>query len=185
MCQPASFIVTKDSVLWSKVTESHEDILSEFGFHMDGARGPNGARVELSPRNGLFWTDPAMWVFKIDQDAVPEWWDAADAERRVKAAALNWQATKIIKPDQRRDEIKKGEFVLFSYGTVQEIWGGTVQEILGGTVQEIWGGTVQEILGGTVQAYEHVDPAILTGPHAVLIDRSGEFPVCHVGKEQK
>jgi hypothetical protein len=61
---------------------------------------------------------------------------------------------------------------------VQEVWDG-------GMVQEVWdGGTVQEVLGGTVQAYTKLDPAILKSPRAVLIDRSGNVPVCYVGKEQ-
>jgi hypothetical protein len=183
MCRPASFVVTKDSVLWSPTTESHEEIITEFGLHADGVRGPNICRVELIPEDDLYWTDPATWSFGVDQDTLPEWWDAVDAERRVKAAALKWQAAKIIKPEQNRNVIKDGEFVLFSYGTVQAICGGTVQAICGGTVEAIRGGTVEEIRGGTVEAYVKLDPELLKGKYTVLIDRSGDVPVCYVGKE--
>jgi hypothetical protein len=187
MCKPAGFIVTKDAVFWSKTTDSHEDIIAEFGLHPDGARGPNICRVELIPADGLYWTDPATWEFNVDQDIRPEWFDLEEATRRVKAAALNWQAAKIIKPGEKRN-VGAGEFILFDYGTVQEVWGGgTVQKVWGGgTVQTVGdGGTVQTVGdGGTVQAYTKLDPAILKSPCAVLIDRSGNVPVCYVGKEQ-
>jgi hypothetical protein len=154
MCKPASFIVTKDAVLWSKTSEGHEDIIKEFGLHADGVRGPNICRVELVPSDGLYYTDPATWAFKTDQDILPQWWNEEDGKRRSLAAAIHWQASKIIKPGEERS-VSAGEFILFNYGTVQAVCsGGTVQEVyFGGTVREVCsGGTVQAVCsGGTVQ----------------------------------
>ena len=95
MCRPASFVVSQDKVFWSPTAESHESIITEFGIHAYGVRGPNICRVELIPIDDLYFTDPSTWGFNVDQDILPEWWDVADAERRVKAAALSWQAAKI------------------------------------------------------------------------------------------
>ena len=49
MCQPASFVLTKDAVFWSRFTDSHEEIIKESGLHADGAKGPNILRVEVVP----------------------------------------------------------------------------------------------------------------------------------------
>ena len=40
MCDFASFVLTKDKVFWSD-SNSHTDIIEEFGLHEDGANGPN------------------------------------------------------------------------------------------------------------------------------------------------
>ena len=148
MCRPASFIVTKDAVLWSKTSDRHEDILQEFGIK-DIALPPAFVRVELVPNDGLLWTDPDGWTFNIDQDSFPKWWSAGKAEKKVRSVALRWQAEKVVKPGE--ESTREKEYV---YGTVQKVLsGGTVQKVLsGGTVQKVLGGgTVQEVLSGTVQ----------------------------------
>ena len=179
MCRPASFIVTKDAVLWSKTSDRHEDILQEFGIK-DIALPPAFVRVELVPNDGLLWTDPDGWTFNIDQDSFPKWWSAGKAEKKVRSVALRWQAEKVVKPGE--ESTREKEYV---YGTVQKVLsGGTVQKVLGGgTVQEVLSGTVQEVWGGTVQFYTKPDLSILQDPNAVLIDRSGEKVLCYVGKQ--
>ena len=49
MCTPASFVLTKDRVFWSKKSDSHEDIIEEYKLNPDGIRGPNIVRVKISP----------------------------------------------------------------------------------------------------------------------------------------
>ena len=51
MCQEASFVLTKPKVYWSRFTDSHEEIIKEFGLHADGVangvNGPSILRVEV------------------------------------------------------------------------------------------------------------------------------------------
>jgi hypothetical protein len=53
-------------------------------------------------------------------------------------------------------------------------------------VQDVWnGGTVQTVWGGTVQTDTALDPAILKGSDAVLIDRSGDGVRVFVGGRER
>ena len=90
MCTPASFVLTRDRVCWSRVTNSHEDIIREYTLHVDGARGPNVVRVEITPGDGNYFSDPATWIFCTDQDQFPEWYDPARDEARTRAALPEW-----------------------------------------------------------------------------------------------
>lgn len=109
MCNPASFIVTRDNVFWSRNTDSHEDIIKEFNLVQDGVRGPNIVRVEISPPcyavpnplPGLCYGRLSLpietWRYLVDQDLLPAWYDAADCERRTRAALQEWATARILR----------------------------------------------------------------------------------------
>jgi hypothetical protein len=85
MCKFASFVLTKDKVLWVPESDSHEKIISKHNLHADGARGTNILRVEITPSNTQTeFTDYASWVYRIDQDTRPSWFDAEYDEKRVR-----------------------------------------------------------------------------------------------------
>ena len=89
MCRFASFILTKDREFWSINSDSHEDIIAEHALVEDGVRGPNILRVEIIPTpNIMRFDDFEAWQYKIDQDIVPEWHDAAVDEERTRRALL-------------------------------------------------------------------------------------------------
>ncbi len=85
MCKFASFVLTKDKVLWVPDSDSHEEIISKHNLHADGARGTNILRVEITPSDTQTeFTDYASWVYRIDQDTRPSWFDAEYDEKRVR-----------------------------------------------------------------------------------------------------
>ena len=85
MCKFASFVLTKDKVLWVPDNDSHEEIISKHNLHADGARGTNILRVEITPSDTQTeFTDYASWVYRIDQDTRPSWFDAEYDEKRVR-----------------------------------------------------------------------------------------------------
>ncbi len=86
MCQLKSGILSKTKVFFSKKTESHTEILSEFGLHQDGARGPNLVQFEFTPPNGDLYADFSKWEYRVDQDRLPDWYDSARDEARVRTA---------------------------------------------------------------------------------------------------
>ena len=89
MCKFASFVLTKDREFWSEKGDSHSDIISEHNLHEWGARGPNIVKVEISPTDKIkVWPSLKAWKFVIDQDTLPDWFDAAQAEKRTRAALL-------------------------------------------------------------------------------------------------
>jgi hypothetical protein len=87
MCRFASFVLTKDTEFWSDKTDSHEDIIATHSLTANGAAGPNILRVEISPvgpLDGPF----EKWEYKVDQDLLPKWHDAAKCEARTRAALV-------------------------------------------------------------------------------------------------
>jgi hypothetical protein len=120
MCAPASFVVTKDKIYWSKKSDSHEEIISEYELHADGVRGANIVRVEITPVGGDFRLPLNEWNFKVDQDETPKWFDKEAAENRVRLELPNWLASKIILPGQEIDELKDGH-ILACYGSINKV----------------------------------------------------------------
>jgi len=90
MCTPAAFVLTSNSVLWSCATNSHEAIIDEHNLYANGARGPSVLKVEITPKNGDYSTDPETWVFRVVQKLLPAWHDPARDEARTRAALRDW-----------------------------------------------------------------------------------------------
>jgi hypothetical protein len=85
MCKFASFVLTKGEVFWLKDSDSHEEIISKYNLHADGVLGPNILRVEITPSNAQTeFTDYASWVYRIDQDTMPSWFNAEYDEKRTR-----------------------------------------------------------------------------------------------------
>jgi hypothetical protein len=96
MCKLASFVITKGpKVWWSRESDSHEDIIFEYNLNQDGCRGPNVVRAEISPEKGNLSLPLPEWRYKVDQDLIPDWYDAVLCERETKAALKDWAAAKL------------------------------------------------------------------------------------------
>jgi len=95
MCNPASFVMTKERVFWSKTSDSHEDIIKEFNLCADGVRGSNIVRVEITPPNGNLSLTLSQWIYSVDQDDVPGWYDAKTAERECRVKLKAWKKQKL------------------------------------------------------------------------------------------
>jgi hypothetical protein len=91
MCHPASFVLTRDSVFWSKTSNSHNAIIREHGLCEDVVYRPTLLRVEISPDNGDYTRPMSEWTYHIDQDFLPMWVDKINDEMRVRAAMLEWR----------------------------------------------------------------------------------------------
>jgi hypothetical protein len=153
MCRPASFVVTKDRVYWSKASDSHEDIIRENDLKESNIRSEiQFVRVEICPPDEDFRKPLDQWQFHTDQDLLPDWYVESEEEKRVRAVLPDWLRAKVILPEQSVDKVNGS--VLAIYGTVESIDDGTVKYIHGGTVRSIRGGTVEYIRGGTVRSID-------------------------------
>jgi hypothetical protein len=204
MCKAASFVLTKKQVYWGWRTESHEQIVRDHNLRDVNVRGETTlVRCEIVPPESNYALPLSKWMYHLDYAyPVPPWYDATTVERRARVALRDWAKAKLLRSGTRTVlTIADASLIVCGCGTVQQVCnggtvqklcdGGTVQKVLdGGTVQKVWGGTVQqvfcgtvqEVLGGTVQTYTPLSPSILKSSSAILIDRSGDVPVCHVGK---
>jgi hypothetical protein len=123
-------VVTQKQVFWSKVSEKHEDIIEEFGLkERDFRKNITLVRIEIVPPVNGYTLPPSKWVYNLEQDILPEWYVAEEVEKRARKHLKKWRKHKIIMPKQTRD-IKKGEFILFNYGTVGYNY-GTVDDNYG------------------------------------------------------
>ena len=67
MCEPASFVVTKKEVFWSKKTESHHEIISEFKIKEQNVRKEyNLVCVEITPPDGDYTKPLSKWKYRLD-----------------------------------------------------------------------------------------------------------------------
>ncbi|MCP4645787.1 MAG: hypothetical protein GY851_35405 [bacterium] len=96
MCEPASFVLTKDRAFWSMNHDNHHEIIAEHKLCEDGARGPNVVRVEITPPAGDMRKPIADWVFRVDQDLLPDWWDEVTGEKRARQALVDWHAARVF-----------------------------------------------------------------------------------------
>ena len=104
-------------------TDSHEDIITEHGLSQDGVRGPNILRVEITPPDGDFSAPATEWRYKLDQDIMPPWHDAAEDEKRARVALTEWIAARVIREGAKK--VCSGRFFVSDSATVNQ-YGGIV-----------------------------------------------------------
>ena len=209
MCNPASIVITKDYKCWwsPETSESHSDIIEKFELYEDGSKGPNVVKVEITPPDNDFAAPLDQWLFKVDPDILPDWWDAEKGEAAARKELPNWLVKKVVLPGQER-AVKACEYII-AYGnsTVKAYGNSTVKASGNSTVEASGNSTVKAYDNSTVEAYDNstvkaydnstveaysnstatranFSNAKLTsaGNDVVIIDRTQSPPVCHVGK---
>ena len=198
MCRPASFVLTKDRVFWSKKSDSHEDIIEEFELHSDGVLGLNIVRVEVTHRD--MRTPLSEWKFEVVQDELPPWHDPDVDESRARTALIEWAAHKLV--IDRACEVIDGQVYAYgsssvtaygssrvtAYGssTVTAYGSSRVTAYGSSTVYAYGSSTVKAYGSGTVKACENdatvsycscTEPVEPIGPHATVIDSRGDKSV--------
>jgi len=153
MCRPASFVVTKKEVFWSKSTDSHEDIIDEFKLReIDIRNKPTLVRIEIVPPDRNFCLPLKQWIYSLDQDIKPEWYDAKDVERRARAKLKEWRECKVVLPNRHR--IAKNNDCVYAMGdsTVRAMGRSTVRAQGDSSVVAMGRSTVEAIGNCTVKA---------------------------------
>ena len=174
MCRFKSGIILKTRcVIAEGADDSHSNLLESLGIEDTRENAMRKfVRVELTPVNDEWWTNPDTWEISVDQDIVPDWFDI-DREKYFEefrnAVKVWWQEH--VRVDQKIDELSSGYYrlkrcevkkllndvqAMLDNSTVQKMLdNSTVQKMLdNSTVQKMLGNsTVQAMLGNsTVQA---------------------------------
>ena len=154
LCAPASFCVNRElKVFWSKKSDAHEDIIEEFDLHVDGVREANFVRVEVvPPKEGAFETPPDQWVFKLDQENAPSWYDKDKTEKACRIALVDWAAAKLALSGQVKT-IKAGVLYACGSSAVTAYNKSTVIACDKSTVTACGSSTVTAYDSSTVTAY--------------------------------
>ena len=166
MCKLKSGLLFKNGVFVPDY-DSHDKMLREKCIEDTAENRIAGkfVRFELSPENDDPFVPIDMWVFKIDQDELPEWIksDPEKYEAMARAAVKEWAEKHIfIGIDKLNLTDGSGYYLkdctnvtLSGSSTVQDMSGSsTVQDMSGSsTVQDMWdSSTVQDMWGSsTVQ----------------------------------
>ena len=169
MCQPASFVVTKDRVFWSLRTDSHSEIIAEYELHEHGSHGPKIVKVEITPPDGDFTRPLTEWVYKVDQDILPDWHDNADTESRSRNALDEWAAKRLLLSGHHVVEGGKRVFICDSASA-------TLCDSASATLCNSASATLYD--HSTAHWYSSAERPVPIGPYAVVIDRTGDKAVC-------
>ena len=163
MCKLKSGLLFKNGVFVPDY-DSHDKMLTEKGIEDTAENRIAGkfVRFELSPENDDPFVPIDMWVFKIDQDELPEWIksDPEKYEAMARAAVKEWAENHIfIGVDRLNLTDGSGYYLkdctnvtLYGNSTVQYMRGNsTVQNMCGNsTVRNMRGNsTVQDMLGSS------------------------------------
>jgi hypothetical protein len=152
MCRPASFVVTRDRVFWSKRSDSHEDIIREFNLYADGVRGANIVRVEIVPPSGDLFVSTDRWELSVDQNDVPDWFDRKRCEEQVRLALVDWVSAKLVTEGSRN--IADGECYACGSSTVTACGSSRVTAYDSSTVTACGSSRVTACDNSTVTAYD-------------------------------
>jgi hypothetical protein len=92
MCKQASFIITKERIFFSKISDRHSRILEEFGI-----TGEHVA-VEISPKDNDYRLPLKDWQFRIDSNfPLPEWWNGKWGEQITREELPKWAKYHLFK----------------------------------------------------------------------------------------
>ena len=172
MCRFKSGIILKSmAVIAPGSDDSHSTLLKNMGIEDSYINASKVfVRAELIPQTDEWWTSPEerpdKWKFIVDQDIVPDWFDAEAHEKVFRESVCDWWKRHVL-IDQKIDELSSGYYrlkrcevktlykdvqVMLSSSTVQAMYdSSTVNEMRGNsTVNEMRdSSTVQAMRGNS------------------------------------
>ena len=95
MCKFKSAIILKDRVFIPDY-DSHSDMLQELGIKDTEENACRlFVRAELIPKNDDCKSDVSTWEYIVDQDILPDWYEAGYDEKRMRDAVQDWAKNRI------------------------------------------------------------------------------------------
>ena len=152
MCKLKSVIVLKDRV-YCPDHDRHQKMLEELGIEDTTENAMRRfVRCELSPKAGdNYASDISGWVMKVDQDILPDWWDANTYRPMVEDAVREWQSKHVIASGEA--DVRDGVYYAYDYATVHARNSATVYAYDYATVHAYGSATVYASNSATVHAY--------------------------------
>ena len=170
MCRFASMILTRDRAFWSRGTDSHDEIIAEFGLVDEVAGRITLARIELTPPGEDSTAPLDQWVYVLDQDLLPEWYEPAETERRARVCLVEVCAARLFTTDEH--QVTAGIYVACDSAQVTAYNSAQVTARDSAQVKAYGSATVLQ-WGGTVDLSDL----------AACVDRRGGNPVFRVASE--
>ena len=182
MCKLKSGLLFKNGVFVPDY-DSHDKMLTEKGIEDTAENRIAGkfVRFELSPENDDPFVPIDMWVFKIDQDELPEWIksDPEKYEAMARAAVKEWAEKHIFIGVDRLNLTDGSGYYLKDCTNVTLSGSSTVQNMRGNsTVQNMRdNSTVQNMRGNsTVQIAENWSKGV--GVETIILSQNATIKDC-------
>lgn len=156
MCEPASMIIVKSGdVYWSKISDSHEDIIKENNLN-DKTEYPDFVRIEITPENKDFRKPIDEWKFKRDQDLIPDWYSDKWAEKLCRKELNNWMKYHVF---INRDGVIEETKSIYVYGKSDV----NIKKMTGGNAwsHDTSKMTIESMTGGYAWSYDTSKMTIL------------------------
>lgn len=172
MCNPASFVVSKDSVYFHPYSESHADIFefNKIQDRQDQDLKPVFVTVEVLPPMGKcgerdYSRPVAEWDMHIDTQsltrALPLWFDFDEVKARVmKVFHAAWVPLKLVTQPRNRVSsweqaaVIAGGHVTTVHGNVLVMAGGEIKLVtMFGRIESVHGGCVRDCDGRILRMY--------------------------------
>ena len=191
MCKFKSAIILKDSVFIPDY-DSHSDMLQELGIKDTEENACRlFVRAELIPKNDDCKSDVSTWEYIVDQDILPDWYEAGYDEKRMRDAVQDWAKNRIhIGIDDLVISSGKGHIILDC--KVKKICGDAqIRSIQGNSrVDCIYDSANVEYISGSAhvdQIYDSAYVECICGSADVgrICDSAGVGRICdsaHVGR---
>lgn len=95
MCKLKSGIIFKDRV-YIPDHDNHTQMLDELKIKDTRENAERlFVRAELYPKDGDIFSDPNTWIYRVDQDILPDWYVAEVDEARMREAVKAWYAAHV------------------------------------------------------------------------------------------
>ena len=117
MCRFKSGIILKSMVVIAPGSDdSHSTLLENMGIEDSYINASKVfVRAELTPQTDKWWISPEerpdKWKFIVDQDIVPDWFDAEAHEKVFRESVCDWWKQHVL-IDQKIDELSSGYYRL-------------------------------------------------------------------------
>ena len=152
MCKLKSVIVLKDKV-YCPDHDSHQKMLEELGIEDTTENAMRrSVRCELSPKaEDDYASNISEWELKVDQDILPDWWDANTYRPMVEDTVRKWQSNHIIASGEA--DVRDGVYYACGSAKVHANGSATVHANGSATVHANGSATVRAYDSATVYAY--------------------------------
>lgn len=95
MCKLKSGIILKDRV-YIPDHDHHTQMLDELKIKDTRENAERlFVRAELYPKDRDIFSDPVTWIYRVDQDILPDWYVAEVDEARMREAVKAWYAAHV------------------------------------------------------------------------------------------
>jgi hypothetical protein len=142
MCKLKSAIVLKDRVFMPYDYDSHEDMIRELKLK-DNTKEPNFVRVEIVPPDEDLRKPLKDWIYKVDQDYLPEWYSAKFVEKEVRKELKKWYSARVF-IDKKDLIIKEGKVYLCGSSSA-ELYGSSSAKLYGSSSAKLCGSSSAEL----------------------------------------